>query len=261
MQASAAALYGKGVFTTAAIVDGEALLWEKHWKRLSSNAEIVGIDLSEYSDALLKAELDDAIEASGIANGRARVTLFDERQSELWPLERQTKPMRLQILIGGVRPIQGPSRLTISSYRVNSRSPLAGVKSCNYLEQILSLEEAKKRGFHEAVRLNDHGHVASGCMSNVFWLRGGRLYTPALSTGCLAGTTREYILEDLECDEVEAEIDELNSADAVYLTSAGLGIVSVAEFDGRELSSADHPILGLWPPEDTKTRTPTNINS
>ncbi len=154
----------------------------------------------------------------------------------------------VQIVVGGSRHIPPNFQLTISPFPVNSRSPLAGVKSCNYLEQILSLNEAKGRVFHEAVRVNERGHVTSGCMSNVFWLKDDRLYTPTLATGCLAGTTREYVLENVECEEVEAEIGELESADAIYLTSAGLGIVRVAEFDGRELPDTKHPIQNLWPP-------------
>jgi branched-subunit amino acid aminotransferase/4-amino-4-deoxychorismate lyase len=152
----------------------------------------------------------------------------------------------MSIVAAEQRPIPSPFRITISPYPVNSRSPLAGVKSCNYLEQILAKDEAKKRGFDEAIRGNERGHVTSGCMANVFWLNGDRFYTPALSTGCLPGTTREFVLENLECEEVEAEIGDLETADAIFLTSAGLGIVAADQFDGRRLAGGDHPILQLW---------------
>jgi branched-subunit amino acid aminotransferase/4-amino-4-deoxychorismate lyase len=145
-----------------------------------------------------------------------------------------------------------PFRVTTSPYPVNSRSPLAGIKSCNYLENILAIDEAKGRGFHEAIRVNERGHVTSGCMANVFWLSGGKLFTPASSTGCLPGTTREFVLENLACEEVEAEIGELGSAKAIFLTSAGLGVVAVNEFDGRTLGGRDHRIVQVWRDLETK---------
>lgn len=244
---SNAALYGSGIFTTISIYDRKPTHWEKHWKRLTSNAAIVGIDISEYTEAAVIQALETTIHESKIIDARARITLFDERPSGLWPSrESSEQKTSLQILIGEKRPLPELFKLTTSPFPINSLSPLAGVKSCNYLEQILSIDESKGRGFHEAIRINERGNVTSGSMSNIFWLKGERLYTPSLATGCLAGTTREYVLENLDCEEVEAGLDELRSADAIYLTSAGLGIVQAAGFDSIRFKRSDHPMADLW---------------
>jgi len=102
-----------------------------------------------------------------------------------------------------------------------------------------------QRGFGEAAQLNERGQITTACMANIFWLKDEVLYTSALTTGCLPGTTREFVLENLECNEVEAGIGELKSADEIFLTSAGTGIVQVHEFDGRPLNREPHPITGL----------------
>ena len=133
-------------------------------------------------------------------------------------------------------------------------SPLAGVKSCNYLENLLAFDDARKRGFDEALRLNERGEIASACMANIFWLLDGRLYTPSLATGCLRGTTREFIMENLECHETEASLEILNEADAIFLTSAGIGIAEISELDGRELSAVSAEIKNLIPQKNTKPR-------
>lgn len=246
---SRASLFGAGVFTTVAVRHGDLLLWEKHWRRLVENTRRLGIDLAARTERSTVHAVQVAVSNHKLENGRVRITLFDQRPSELWPSsESSEETTGIQIAVGEPRIPAERFKLAISPFPGNSRSPLAGVKSCNYIEQILSLDEAKGRGFHEAVRVNEHGHVASGCMSNIFWLKNDRLFTPTLATGCLAGTTREYVLENIACEEVEAEIAELESADEIYLTSAGLGIVRVAEFNGRELASAKHPIQTLWPP-------------
>ena len=62
----------------------------------------------------------------------------------------------------------------------------------------MALENAKAKGFDEAIRLNERGEVASACMANVFWIKDKKLFTPDLETGCLAGTTREFIIETAE---------------------------------------------------------------
>jgi branched-chain amino acid aminotransferase len=244
MQTSSASLYGKGIFTTTAIHNGKVLLWEKHRRRLTDNAAKIGIDLAEHTDQSIRNALEEAIAVSGLREGRARVTFYDESPSTIWSddVEKETT---LSIIVAERRVIPQPFKLTISPYRVNSRSPLAGVKSCNYLENILALDEAKSRGFHEAVRVNERGHITSASMANIFWLKDGRLFTPSLTTGCLAGTTREFVLENIDCEEVETAIDVLNDAAAVFLTSAGLGVVQVSEFDARALSKVTHPITEL----------------
>jgi branched-chain amino acid aminotransferase len=241
---ASAVFYGKGIFTTITIVDSSPFLWNKHLLRLTSNAEKVGIDLSEYPDDAIRKALDDIIAANAVVNGRARVTLFDETASSFWCAEAGGGT-GLSLVTGEPRPLPENFRLGVSPYRVNSGSPLATVKSCNYLENILAIEDAKRRGFDEAIRANERSTVTSACMANVFWLKDGRLSTPALSTGCLPGTTREFVLENVECDEVEDGIGEIESADAVFLTSAGLGVIAVYEFNGRILAPNDHRILRL----------------
>ena len=84
-------------------------------------------------------------------------------------------------------------------------------------------------------------------MANVFWASGGQLFTPSVRTGCLPGTTREFILENLECKEVEELYDKVYKADAVFLTSAGLGVVQASDLAGWKPKISDHPILYLIP--------------
>lgn len=237
-------LYGKGIFTSIAIRNGEVFLWEKHWLRLNDNTAKVGIDLAKHTEEATRDELAKSIAASGLRDCRARITFYDDSPSEIWSGSVAQKTT-LSIIVAERRAIPHPFRLTVSPYLINSRSPLAGVKSCNYLENILALDEAKSRRFHETVRVNELGHITSAAMANIFWLKDGNLFTPSLATGCLAGTTREFVMENCECEEVEVEIDTLNDTEAIYLTSAGLGVTMVADFNNRSLPDLNHTITTL----------------
>lgn len=241
-----ASLYGKGVFTTVAVFNRRPFLWEKHWHRLSANAAWLGIDVSAYDSRSVEGRLAEAIDSANIITGRARITFLDETPSKIWEdvVKGET---RLSIITANLRSRAESQKVTLSPYLINSTSPFVGVKSCNYLDPLMSRDEAKSRGFDEAIRLNERGEITSACMANVFWLKGGRLFTPSLTTGCLAGTTREFVLENLECEEVEAGVDAIRDADEIFLTSAGIGVVQVAEFEGKKLENIDHPITKILP--------------
>ncbi len=243
---SAARLYGRGVFTTVGVYGGELFLWEKHWRRLRDDAGRLGLDLSSYSEDSVRADALSALQRDGIADGRVRITFYDERAGAMWSGAAEGG-VSMSILTGPPRRPPAPFSVGLSPYRLNTASPLAGVKSCNYLEHLLAHEEARGRGFTEAVRLNERGEVASASLANVFWLRDRTLFTPSLGTGCLPGTTREFIIENIACREVEAPWEELADADAVYLTSAGIGVVAVDELNGRRLDHPDHQILTIIP--------------
>jgi branched-chain amino acid aminotransferase len=243
-QTSSAELYGKGVFTTIAVIDGAPFLWEKHWRRLTAHAAKLDIDISDFIEAEVLEKLAQKIESKSLENGRARITFSDESDSEVWSHGGEKKT-NLSIITAELRPMPAEFSLTVSPHRINTTSPLAGIKSCNYLEHLLAYKEAKTRGFDEAIRLNENGHITSACMANIFWLKDGKLYTPSLKTGCLAGTTREFILEKLDCEEIEAGIEEMDQAETIFLTSSGLGVLQVRDFDGRKFETFDHEIQTL----------------
>lgn len=244
---SSAFLYGKGVFSTIAVFDGLPFLWEKHWRRLNSNAAAIGLDLSEFSEIDVLERLRSEIRDSGLSNGKVRISFFDRASSPMWSNQNETATTGLSIITRQRQSRHADLNLTVSPFPVNSRSPLAGIKSCNYLENLLAIDDAHKRGFDEAVRVNERGKITSACLANIFWVSGGCLYTPALSTGCLPGTTREFILENLECMEGEFDLDELRVAESIFLTSAGWGVVQVSEFEGCKLDTTIHQIINLLP--------------
>lgn len=229
---SSAALYGSGVFTTIAVYNRKPFQWEKHWRRLTENAGKINLRLpSEFNEESIRNSLFELVEENNLTGGRARITFFDEAASDVWTFEN-TRRTSLLITTGDFRAASEEFRLTLSPYRVNSASPLAGVKSCNYLENLLALEEAKSRRFDEAIRLNERGEMASAAMANLFWTSDETIFTPSLETGCLEGTTRSLVVElakelGFEVYTTGEHFDELRLADEVFITSAGLGIARV----------------------------------
>jgi branched-subunit amino acid aminotransferase/4-amino-4-deoxychorismate lyase len=234
----AVSLYGRGVFTTLGIHNHRPFLWAEHWVRLIEHAARVSVDTSLLAEESVSASLAELIEANKVKDGRARVTLRAATEQGIWQVSghgaRQTD---LIIITGDLHPVSEDGlALTLSPYRINTLSPLAGIKSVNYLEHILPLEEARSRDFDEAVMLNERGEVVSATVANIFWVTGGAVHTPALPTGALAGTTRARVIElagELSIPLVEGVYDlaALGDANEIFLTSAGHGVQIVTTFD------------------------------
>jgi hypothetical protein len=180
------------------------------------------------------------LEANEVKEGRARVTLLTRSLGGVWQPQTasdwasDTAGVEVEtdvlLLTGDARSVAAEGlALTLSPYRLNTLSPLTGVKSVNYLEHVIAREEAGARGFDEAVVLNERGEIVSATMANLFWVKRGTIRTPALATGALAGTTRACTIAlaaELAFPLVEGIYDtsDLGDADEIFLTSAALGI-------------------------------------
>jgi 4-amino-4-deoxychorismate lyase len=235
----AVSLYGRGVFTTLAVHNHRPFLWPEHWARLTEHAARVGVQLSELDEASVRAALLRLIEANKVKEGRARLTLTVASEQGIWNVEAAAANRKTNLLImtGDTRtaPEEGLA-LTVSPYRISTHSPLTGIKSVNYLDHIIPLEEARGRDFDEAVAINERGEVVSAAVANIFWVTNGTIHTPALATGTLAGTTRACIMElagELSIPLVEGvyDLSDLGDAAEIFLTSSGLGVSIVTTFD------------------------------
>lgn len=238
---SSAMLYGRGVFTTVAVYDGEPFHWPDHWERLLAGAERLNINSQGLTRKGVMEALTKLIAVNQVKDGRARVILLARTGRDFWRTGpaggRQTD---LLIMTGEPQKVR-PSGITlaVSPYRANSSSPLAGTKTLNYLDRVLSWEEAQSREFDEAVVLNERGEVVSATMSNIFWIKDGTIHTPNASTGAYLGVTREVVIglaEKLLVPVLEGiyELADLTEADEIFLTSASLGVGIVTTFDFRQ---------------------------
>ncbi len=237
---SSATLYGRGVFTTLAVYDSKPFLWSEHWQRLAAHAAKLDIDHTGCTDKSVGEAVRQLIAVNQLKDGRARVTLLARTGRDMWkaklPSSRKTD---LLIMTGDPhRASQNGLSLAVSPYRISTFSPLTGIKSLNYLDHVLSKEEARSRDFDEAVVLNERGEIVSATTANIFWAKGGTVHTPTLSTGALAGITRECVIDIankhfIPLVEGVYEMGDLVDADEIFLTSSGLGVAPVTTFDFR----------------------------
>jgi branched-chain amino acid aminotransferase len=115
----------------------------------------------------------------------------------------------------------------------NERSAIAGAKSTSYAENVVALAWAKERGYSEGVFLNTVGQICEGTGTNVFAVIDGTLITPPLSSGALAGITRELVLEWCDAREEHLAPADLDRADEIFLTSSTRDVHPVTQWNER----------------------------
>jgi branched-chain amino acid aminotransferase len=124
----------------------------------------------------------------------------------------------------------------------NERGALSGLKTTSYGENAKALEYAHGHGASEAIFGNLAGNLCEGTGSNVFVVRDGRLITPPLSSGCLAGVTRALVLEWAGGEEEDIPLAEFTGVDEAFLTSTTRDVQPIRAVDGKILPASPGPI-------------------
>ena len=131
---------------------------------------------------------------------------------------------------------QGVS-LTTSLIHASSNRSLAGMKHLNRLENVRA-KQCLEDGFYEAVMKDDRGQVIEAIQSNLFWVKKGILYTPAIIRAGVQGSLRSQVIQQYAGVIIIAEFSEeaLIDADEIFLCNALSGIIPVTRFHSDRLA-------------------------
>lgn len=228
---------GDGLFETVLARGGELVALSAHLDRLIAGCAALGLPAPDRAEAARR--MHAALADAGLQGERAAVRLTLTAGSGGRGLDRPDAPtLRLVATAASAAKPAGPARLVTAQVRRNERSPASRLKTLSYLDNVLARVEARSAGADEAVMLNTAGALACAAAANLFWVRDGALFTPALDCGALAGVARSEVLAragtlGVAAHEVVAGPDALAAAEAVFLTNALIGVRPVAALDGR----------------------------
>ena len=140
-----------------------------------------------------------------------------------------------------------PIRLAIREHGRHAASPLTGVKTISWLNNVWSVAEAQKDGFDEVIMLNERGEVAECTAANLYIVKGDTVFTPPLSSGCLEGVTRSILFEIVgEAGAIVKEhtlrVEDLYSADEIFISSTNRNVIAVGEVCGHKFGNAAGPV-------------------
>jgi branched-chain amino acid aminotransferase len=221
---------GDGVFETMKVLDGVPFAFSRHLARLRTSAQTLGLPLpAEDTLRVGASELIRAHEPGEL--GRLRITVTGGKGPP--GTDRGDAPPTVFMVGGALKSWPAAAVLATVPWARNERSAVAGAKTTSYAENVVALAWAKQRGAEEALFLDTRGHVCEGTGSNIFVVIDRQLFTPALSTGCLAGVTRGLVLEWCGGQEAELPVSVLTDASEVFVTSSTRDVQAVGVVDDR----------------------------
>ncbi len=230
---------GDGVFETIKVANGVAFALTRHLVRLGRSA--AGLGLPEPDLDEIRAGALAVIEASSRpALARLRITLT----GGISPLgsERGNAPLTAIVAMAEAKPPTPTVDVTMVPWPRNERGALSGLKTTSYGENVLALAYAAEHGGAEAIFANTVGSLCEGTGSNVFVVQAGRLLTPPLSAGCLAGVTRALVIEWAGAVEEDLPAEALATADEAFLSGTTRDVQPIRVVSGRALPAAPGPV-------------------
>ncbi len=230
-------LVGDGVFETLKTIDGTAFALSRHLDRLARSAE--GLGLAVPPEPVIRSAVDEVLATSDVPLGRLRITV----SSGAGPLgsARGEDPATLVVTHAPTSPWPTTARLASVSWPRNERAATAGLKTTSYADNVMALRAAKDVGADEALMTDTRGRVCEGTGSNLFFVVNHHLVTPSLATGCLAGVTRELVMEVVDVMVADVPLELLFGADEMFLTSSTRDVQPVSHFDRRALPACPGP--------------------
>ncbi|MDP9452369.1 MAG: aminotransferase class IV [Actinomycetota bacterium] len=233
---------GDGVFETLLVHHGVPFALRRHLERLERSAATLGLEVPgrEVLARAVAEVVGEVVAASELAQARLRLTVTGGPA----PLGsgRGAAGPTVIVAAGALEPLPPTVDVVVVPWTRNERSALAGAKTTSYAENVVALAHARGRGAGEAVFANTRGELCEGTGSNVVVGVDGRLVTPPLSSGCLAGVTRALVLERCQVEEAVLPVGALAAAEEAFLTSTTRGVQPIASVDGRPLARAPGPL-------------------
>ena len=220
-----------GVFETLLVDDGQVYALDRHLARLARSATGLGIT-APNTNVISKAIAEVLAANPKLDFGRLRVTVT----SGSGPLGSDRSATEPTLVVSISEQAIWPDSTTtlLVPWTRNENSPLAGLKTTSYAENVYALDAAKKRGFSEAIFCDTSGRLCEGTGSNIFLVKDDEVITPSDASGLLRGITRDLVIEFAQgagFTVIERDVDpsELWEADEVFITSSTRDVHPVSE--------------------------------
>lgn len=239
-------LYGDGVFEGMRSYGGKVFRLQQHLERLWNSARAIWLEIPFTQDEMAVA-VNDTLRTNNIEDGYVRL-IVTRGEGTLGLDPNKCSQPQIIIIADSITLYpdefyeNGLEIVTVRTIRNHPAALNPGIKSLNYLNNILAKIEGLQHGCVEALMLNYKGQVAECTGDNLFLVRDGQLYTPPVDAGILEGITRAAVLElavqsALRVHEVALEKEDVYSADECFLTGSAAEVVPVVKVDNRVIGS------------------------
>ena len=246
--------YGTGVFGGVRAykndANGKLYLFRPydHYKRFLNSCKMMLMDFDETPESMSQHTID-LIKKSGFAED-VYIRPLAYKSSEMIGVKLHDVESEFSIValpFGKYVSNDTSAHVTISSWRRldDNVIPARGKISGAYANSAFIKTDAVRSGFDEALVLTQAGHLSEGSAENVFMVRDGVLYTPAVYENILEGITRRSVMElaasELGMKVVERPIDrtEIYICDEFFMTGTAAQVTAITKVDHRLVGNGE----------------------
>lgn len=234
--------YGDALFETIRMTYGKVQLLESHVERLVSGMKVLEMEIPPtFTPGRFRNEIEELCRVNELGNeARIRLTVFRDSDGLYAPQSNKAA------YLIEARPLQEEGYvLNSKGYTVDvfptikkPLNSLSGLKTANALIYVMAGVFKNKNGLDDCVIINEKGNICEAISSNLFVVKNGALYTPALEEGCVPGVMRQQVLKlarenRVAVYEISLLMNVLLNADELFLTNAVNGIVWVGAYKGK----------------------------
>jgi branched-subunit amino acid aminotransferase/4-amino-4-deoxychorismate lyase len=231
--------YGDALFESIRIINGKIMFLTDHMRRIKVGMTMLRMNIpNDFGVETISNLIHQLIEVNKLKNDvRVRFTVFRNEGGFYTPRSND-----ISFLIETEALDDTGYRTNEAGYKVDvfhdikkPKNKLAILKSGNALIYVLAGIYKKDVKLDEVIILNEEGNICESVSSNIFFVKNGALYTPALTEGCVEGVMRRQVMEIAQrhrilCYEINIPLNTLLNSDEVFLTNAIQGIRWVGEY-------------------------------
>lgn len=258
-------LHAAGVFTTMRAYGGKVFRLEQHLQRVRKSSEALFVPLM-HRDEQLRTAVAELLRKNDLKDARLRLTVT-RGLAKQDPLHGMRLEPTVLLTASALEPYpeeyyrRGMTAVLIDDQKLNPYDLQAGHKTLNYFSRLFALKDANQRGAGEGLMFNVHNYLQSGCITNVFVVKGGTIFTPPTNeemrdkeiaarvaypkAAVLPGVTRQVVFELAKQENVPVtlasiDVNQLLEADELFVTNSAMGIMPVCRIE-RKVIGNDRP--------------------
>ncbi len=228
-------LYGWGLFETMRSYDRNIVYLGRHLERLKKSAKLLGL-VSPYSLSRIKSLAAVTVKRCGAKDVYLRITLWGSASGTgCMIIAKEYLPPKPEKYKRGLSACISPLRQAQDHF-------FARIKTSSRILYELSYRLAKNNNFDEALILNNRGYICEASRSNIFFIKSGSLFTPALKCGCLPGITRRVVFDIarrcvIPVEEGNFTAEDLLKSEGAFFTNSLIGIMPLSKLDNRPINN------------------------
>ena len=227
--------YGDAFFETVKIINSKPFNFSSHMERIKLSLSVLKLN-NKYTSSFFEEKISHLLKVNEIINGSVKIHISRHGIGRYLPESNHTDVF---ISVNNGHSYKQNDTISLCFYDKECKAPgsLSNIKSANSLISVLASIYANENNFDNAILLNTSGYVIEVTNANIFILKNDRIYTPPLADGCVDGTMRKWISNELNVTENSILPDDLLDADEVFITNSSDGIRSIKTIEGIAFSS------------------------